>query len=163
MKKVFISGSRKLLFLEEPIKRRLNNIISNGFSVIVGDANGIDKSVQSYLNEKGYRNVEVFCMDIGCRNNIGNWHKRIISAPGVLRFSFDYYSTKDKAMASEADYGLMIWDGNSRGTIRNLIDLVKKNLPSIVYVDSEKKTYEVRSFEDFKNLEHINPKTFQNI
>ena len=30
---------------------------------------------------------------------------------------FDYYSVKDRAMADAAEYGLMPWDGKSKGTI----------------------------------------------
>jgi hypothetical protein len=36
---------------------------------------------------------------------------------------FDYYSVKDRAMADTAEYGLMLWDGQSKGTVNNLVNL----------------------------------------
>ena len=162
MIKVFIAGSRRLSCLDNCARLRVDNIINKGLKVLVGDANGIDRAIQSHLYMRGYRNVEIFCMDSGCRNNIGDWPKRIISAPGILRFSFAYYSSKDKAMATEADYGLMLWDGNSRGTLRNIIDLVKKGIPLIIYIDSKKKFYTIRNSKELHDfLMCINPNGFQ--
>ena len=53
-----------------------------------------------------------------CRNNVGDWPTREIDAPRGAR-GFDYYSLKDRAMAEAAEYGLMLWDGKSKGTVNN--------------------------------------------
>jgi hypothetical protein len=37
-------------------------------------------------------------------------------------------------MVEEADYGLMLWDGKSRGTLTNIVDLVRQGRPVVVYV-----------------------------
>ena len=37
-------------------------------------------------------------------------------------------------MAEEADYGLMLWDGKSRGTLRSIVDLVRQEKPVVVYI-----------------------------
>ena len=37
-------------------------------------------------------------------------------------------------MVQEADYGLMLWDGKSRGTLTNIVDLVRQGRPVVVYV-----------------------------
>ena len=37
-------------------------------------------------------------------------------------------------MVEEADYGLMLWDGKSRGTLTNIVDLVQQGRPVVVYV-----------------------------
>jgi predicted Rossmann fold nucleotide-binding protein DprA/Smf involved in DNA uptake len=71
MTKVFIGGSRRLSKLNKDVKRRLDNIIEKGFTVVVGDANGVDKAVQQYLASKHHENVVVFCMAGQCRNNLG--------------------------------------------------------------------------------------------
>src|SRR3990170_3898864 len=62
MTKVFIGGSRRLSRLNKDVKRRLDNIIERGFTVVVGDANGADKAVQQYLASRRYQKVIVFCM-----------------------------------------------------------------------------------------------------
>ena len=69
--KVFIAGSRRLSRLSNDVKRRIDNIIDKGLTVMVGDANGADKAVQRYLRSRHYSNVLVFCMQGGCRNNLG--------------------------------------------------------------------------------------------
>jgi len=82
MTKVFIGGSRRISRLNKAIKDRIDNIIQNEYTVLIGDANGADKSVQNYLFDKNYRNVLVFCMGNKCRNNIGSWQTRGIEASG---------------------------------------------------------------------------------
>lgn len=132
--KVFIAGSRRLSRLNPAVRRRIDNIIDRGLTVILGDANGVDKAVQRYLDSKHYTKVVVFCMEGGCRNNIGAWPTRVIRAADPERRDFAYYSTKDRAMAAEADYGLMLWDGQSRGTLTNVVHLVRQAKPVVVYV-----------------------------
>lgn len=132
--KIFIAGSRRLSRLNTDVKRRIDNIVDKGFTVIVGDANGVDKAVQQYLSSRNYTNVVVFCMEGGCRNNVGDWPIRTIRAADPGRRDFAYYSTKDRALTEEADYGLMLWDGKSRGTLTNVVDLVRRGRPVVVYV-----------------------------
>ena len=124
MTKIFIGGSRRLSKLNKDVKRRLDNIIENDFTVVIGDANGVDKAVQQYLESKHHEKVIVFCMEGQCRNNLGKWPTRDIAAAPSAR-GFAYFSTKDRVMVEEADYGLMLWDAKSRGTLTNIVDLVR--------------------------------------
>ncbi len=142
--KVFIAGSRRLSRLNDDVRSRIENIVDKGFAVIVGDANGVDKAVQQYLSTRNYNNVVVFCMEAGCRNNVGHWPTRRITATDPGRRDFAYYSTKDRAMAEEADYGLMLWDGRSRGTLTNIVHLVRESKPVVVYVAPENSFYTLR-------------------
>lgn len=57
--KVFIAGPRKVTKLNQQVKDRLENIKRNNYTVLVGDANGVDKAVQSYFNNVFYNNVIV--------------------------------------------------------------------------------------------------------
>jgi hypothetical protein len=131
--KVFIAGSRSLSRLSKDILRRIDNIIEKDLTILVGDANGIDKAVQQYLWQRDYNKVVVYCMEGGCRNNVGHWRTKTIPAAEPSRRDFAYFSTKDRAMVREADYGLMLWDGQSRGTLTSIIDLVKQEKPVVVY------------------------------
>ncbi|HTU32515.1 MAG TPA: hypothetical protein VMF66_01790 [Candidatus Acidoferrum sp.] len=122
--------------------------MNQGFTVIVGDANGADRAVQEYLSGKQSADVIVFCMEDSCRNNIGDWPTRMIEATDPGRKDFHYYSTKDRAMAAEADYALMLWDGESRGTLRNIEDLVERGKPVVVYISPQKSFSTLRSKND---------------
>ncbi|MEE8199550.1 MAG: hypothetical protein V3R29_00130 [Candidatus Acidoferrales bacterium] len=152
MTKVFIAGSRRLSRLNQDVKRRVDNIIQKSFIVIVGDANGVDKAVQRYLNSRHFTNVVVFCMEGGCRNNIGAWPTRTISAADPSRRDFAYYSTKDRAMVDEADYGLMLWDGQSRGTLTSIVQLVRQGKPVLVYIAPDKSFCTLRQSHDLAEM-----------
>jgi len=132
----------------------LDNIIGKGLTVIVGDANGADRAIQSYLASKNYDKVEVFCMAGGCRNNVGNWLTRVITVRPESRRDFAYYSTKDRAMGEEADYALMLWDGKSRGTLTNIRDLVRQEKPVVVYLAPSKTFVTLRDSGELVLLEN---------
>jgi hypothetical protein len=151
MTKVFIAGSRSLSRLNADVKHRIDTMIEKGFTILVGDANGADKAVQRYLAEKHFRNVIVHCMVGNCRNNIAGWPTREISAaPGSRGFA--YYSTKDLAMANDAEYGFMLWDGESKGTLNNVVNMVHQNKTVVVYFAPQKNFQNLRSSGDVARL-----------
>lgn len=133
------------------MRARLDTMIEKGFHILVGDANGADKAVQQYFADKAYPHVLVHCMKDHCRNNLGNWPTHQVVAPRGAK-GFDYYSLKDQAMAEAAEYGLMLWDGKSKGTINNVLNLSRDNKLVVVYVAPAKSFQTVRSAEDLKAL-----------
>ncbi len=151
MTKVFIAGSRQIVRLPAEVKNRIDTMVEKGFQILVGDANGADKAVQRYLADKAYPNVLVHCMENHCRNNVGTWPTLQVAAPKGAR-GFDYYSLKDRAMADAAEYGLMLWDGKSKGTINNVLNLSRGNKLVVVYVAPAKTFQTVRSAEDLRVL-----------
>lgn len=151
MKTVFLSGSRKLNRLNDEIRNRLKNIINQHLVVLVGDANGADKALQKYLSEIHYQNVMVFCSGRSCRNNLGNWNVKYISVDPKLK-GREFYTEKDKKMAAEADYGLVLWDGKSPGSFNNVIELLKEHKKSLVYFSPDKDFYPISSLEDAQKL-----------
>ena len=121
-------------------------------------------AAQRYLDSLRYRNVTVFCMEGGCRNNVGEWPMQKITAADPSRKDFAYYSTKDRAMVDEADYGLMLWDGRSRGTLRSIIDLVRHSKPVIAYVAPVNSFYTLRQSDDIAEmLSRVDPAALQGI
>ncbi len=154
MKKVFIGGSRKVSKINNEIKQRIDNIIKQNFTILIGDANGIDKSVQTYLSINKYKNVYVFCTGEKCRNNIGAWDVRHIDTTLSTK-SYEYYILKDIEMAKEADYGLMVWDGQSRGTFNNVMNLIRYNKKCLLFVTLDNAFYNIKSVTD---LQSISPK-----
>lgn len=148
---VFVAGSRQISRLPAEVKKRLDTMIEKRFQILVGDANGADKAVQRYLSDKAYPNVLVHCMENHCRNNLGNWATREVAAPRGAK-GFDYYSLKDRAMAETAEYGLMLWDGKSKGTVNNVVNLSRDHKPVVVYVAPTKRFRTIKSFDDLKDL-----------
>jgi len=148
--KVFIGGSRAVSRLNKVIRDQLDKTMQLHCPVLIGDANGVDKAVQMYLFERNYKPVTVFCMDAS-RNNIGSWPERVLSAPSTVR-GFDYYTMKDQIMAQEASCGIMLWDGVSRGTFTNMINLLQDNKKVLVYFSPKKAFHKLNFFEDLKEL-----------
>ncbi len=148
---VFVAGSRQISRLPAEVKARLDTMIEKGFQILVGDANGADKAVQRYLADKSYPNVLVHCMKDHCRNNIGNWATRQLVAPRGAK-GFDYYSIKDRAMADAAEYALMLWDGKSKGTVNNVVNLSRDHKPVVVYVAPIRQFRTIKTFDDLKGL-----------
>ena len=148
---VFVAGSRQISRLPAGVTSRLDTMIEKGFQILVGDANGADKAIQRYLADKSYPNVLVHCMKDHCRNNVGNWPTREVAAPRGAK-GFDYYSLKDRAMAETAEYGLMLWDGKSKGTVNNVVNLSRDHKPVVVYVVPTRQFRTIKSFDDLRDL-----------
>lgn len=147
MRCVFVAGSRALSKLNAQVKERLDNIVKQNFTVLVGDANGVDKAVQRYFAEREYQQVIVYCMEV-CRNNVGNWPTRAHKADSGLPHDRHYYGIKDLAMARDASCGFMIWDGISKGTLTNVINLVKAEKKVLLYSGSKKNFFTLRTERD---------------
>lgn len=151
MTTVFIGGSRRISRLNNFIRSRADNMISQDLRVLIGDANGGDKAMQQYFANKGYRNVVVYCMGDHCRNNLGSWPIRHISGERN-RKTFAYYAMKDLEMAKEASYGFMLWDGKSKGTLNNILNLLLQQKKVVVYFSPDKGCHTLRSLDDLRVL-----------
>lgn len=151
MTTIFFSGSRKITRLNEDIRKRISNITEKQFHILVGDANGADKALQKYLADIGYANVVVFCSGKRCRNNMGAWAVRNIEVDSKLR-GRDFYTQKDIKMAETANYGFVLWDGKSSGSINNVFELLKRDKKALVYFSPEKKFYNIYRLDDANNL-----------
>ncbi len=147
MSNVFFGGSRKLGRLNPAIRTRLRNLITNKHTVLIGDANGIDKAVQTFFAEEGYKNVVVYCMDAECRNNVGGWQLNPVDS-GRKRKDFAYYAMKDAQMSLDADYGFMIWDGESKGTLNNVLNLVQQGKSALVYRSPSREFIQIKTTND---------------
>jgi probable addiction module antidote protein len=151
MNTVFVGGSRHVSRLSPLTQERLSNVIQMDARVIVGDANGADKAVQRFLSDHAYPHVTVFCSGEICRNNVGQWHTRHIDAPKNAK-GFDFYAAKDRVMAHEADFGLMIWDGKSAGTILNILRLIHAGRKAVLINVPEKTTTNFKTPADWKHF-----------
>ena len=58
-------------------------------------------------------------------------------------------------MAKHCDYGLMVWDSKSTGTLSNIYELLVAQKTSVVFVNKLKKFINISNFEDFEHLVSI--------
>ena len=137
MTTVFIAGSITIKQLERKVRERIDNIVTSKFDVVFGDADGADKAIQTYLFERGVRNAVVYCSGTRPRNNIGQWPVHQVTT-GHAAGSRAFYTVKDVEMAKDADYGLMVWDAKSTGTLSNAIELLSRKKKSVVFVNTTK-------------------------
>jgi hypothetical protein len=123
---VFISGSIQINKLPSLAIKKIDSIICKNFTVLIGDAKGVDLQVQTYLFKKNYNNVIVYFIGAEARNNVGKWKVKETSNDSHKK-GRKQYTLKDIAMAKDADYGLMIWDGSSPGTFNNIREMKNRN------------------------------------
>lgn len=156
MTTVFLSGSRRLSRLNVAVRSRVDNMIRQNFFVVVGDANGADKAFQKYLAEQQYPHVTVYCSGGDCRNNVGQWPVKHVPVDSKVK-GRAFYVAKDRTMAREADYGFILWDGESVGAFGNLIELIVQGKNALVYLSPEKTFYRVSMFDEVRALLETRP------
>ncbi len=151
MEAVFLGGSRRVSHLNESIRSKLDELIARDLWMFVGDANGADRAIQQHLASRGYEKVVIYAVSGRLRNNIGHWNVQSIHPPRGAR-GFDLYAAKDIQMAKDACYGLMLWDGKSRGTLENVRNLLAQGKPVAVHFGPERRLVSLRSPADLLKL-----------
>lgn len=149
--KVFLGGSRRITRLNKDIRRYLDDVIKEDPTILIGDANGSDKALQQYLAEKEYRKVLVFCAGTSCRNNVDNWEVRFVQSNRRSK-DFAFYTAKDRQMWTEADYGLVLWDGKSKGTLNSILSMTESGKRVMVYFSPKKIVINLFSTHDLSHL-----------
>lgn len=149
MTTVFIGGSRHVSRLPELARERLHKVVANGHDVVVGDATGADKAVQKFLMDASYGKVTVFCSGDKPRNNVGAWQLHTVAAPKNAK-GFAFFAAKDREMARAADFGLMIWDGKSPGTVLNVLRLIRAGKKAVLLDLPGERTLSFKAAEDWE-------------
>jgi predicted XRE-type DNA-binding protein len=137
MTTVFIAGSISISRLHEKVQERINNIVSSDLNVVVGDADGADTAIQQCLHAYRASKVKVYCTGETPRNNVADWSVHHVKSKAKVG-SRAFFTAKDLEMARSSDYGLMVWDCKSTGTLSNVIELLKEKKKSVVFVNKEK-------------------------
>jgi hypothetical protein len=121
MSSVFISGSIAIKKLPQLVEMSLKKIIEQNIEVVVGDADGIDKTIQNYCKKMNYSNVTVYSIYSVPRNFIKGFKKKHISISIDSKSEREKQRVKDEAMTIETDYSFIIWDGKSKGSYQNAL------------------------------------------
>ena len=141
---VFVSGSSKTQDANSPyyrkelpkdISNKLDSYMSKNKNIIVGDAPGIDRQVQDYLNSKNYSNVEVYGPGKQVRYTANSsWKTNPIDAPEYEEGSKEWLAKKDIAMSKRATEGLaVILDEGAKATRKNIDRLLADNKDVVIY------------------------------
>lgn len=156
--KVFISGSKSLnkagkdWMLPDSVRECLDGIMSDEDEILIGDCWGTDTIVQEYVNAAKYKKVAVYASGSHriIRSNLGHWEEKWFSSNG--RTPYVYRIEKDFHMAEDCDYGVAIWDGNSKGTFINMLCLCALKKSCKLYLIQENRWLSVDSIEDLRGL-----------
>lgn len=161
---IFISGSRNgLVFgkLPKPVTEKIDDMMTKGYKILVGDANGVDKAVQSYLSEHNYHKTIIYYSGTQPINRASmDWPaKRVEVSPGLS--GREMHTVKDIEMTNDCDGGFMVWNCTylnrfgkksvSKGTLSNMIRVLGQNKPAIVYNINDEKFYYLHNIEELSN------------
>jgi len=141
---LFVSGSSKTQDrlsgyfrrkLPRKIRKELKQAIKNGSKIIVGDAPGIDRQTQDFLNKKRYGNVVVYGPGTKVRYSANKkWKTKPIDAPEYKEGSKRWLAKKDIAMTNYATRGLaVVLDEGAKATRHNVSRLQKQHKNVKVY------------------------------
>ncbi|MEN4936436.1 hypothetical protein ABEI12_22430, partial [Pantoea agglomerans] len=78
MTTIFVAGSITIKELDPLIIERLKKIVDKKYRVVVGDANGVDSSVQRALMALNCETTTVFSSSPKPRNNLGAWPVNVV-------------------------------------------------------------------------------------
>jgi probable addiction module antidote protein len=107
--------------------------------------------VQKHFHEIHYDKVTVFCSGTTPRNNLGTWPIHHVDVPKHAK-GFQFFAAKDREMAREADFGLMIWDGKSPGTVLNVLRLAIAGKIAVLFNVPDKDVANIKSVEAWRNF-----------
>ena len=170
MVKMFISGSVSSKEIPNDVIKSVDDSRKKNYTILIGDARGIDKNIQDMLKADNYKNVEVYHVGPSPRNfSDRDWiDKRIpvdIEDESLFKngkCTREAQMLKDKAMSDNADFGLVIWKdtsknrfGNisvSKGSLNNIYNLLMQNkYVGLFYIPTPEKG--IMKFKDIVEFE----------
>jgi len=130
------SSAFKARELPVEVKKRMDQAIEGGMTIIVGEAPGANRLYQDYLKVKGHRNV-VVGHAVRLRYNAGNWKD--------VQYGKDL-KERERKMIEDCDSAVVIWMNNS-SVIANDLEILKRlGKPTFLY-ECSSQTDKVRAGE----------------
>ncbi|MCT7619181.1 hypothetical protein [Aliarcobacter butzleri] len=156
MKKVFISGSISIKRIPNIVIDSLYKIIKNNIFVLVGDANGTDTEIQKFMLDNNYFNLRIYSVYYESRNNLSNRFKTktVEVEDTLIKSERERQKYKDIKMTEECDYGLVIWDEQSKGSYENILRLIDMKKPLRVY-SSKKESFLTDNEKTKENIKFL--------
>ena len=154
-KTIFFGGSKIINYLSPVIEKRIAKFMNLGHNIIIGDCMGADLQMQKILEENNYKKVTVYYSGDRPRFNLGNWKTKHISS-NKLMSDYERQKLKDNQMVKDCDYGYMLLQGLTKGTMANIEELVKLNKNCKVVLTDYNGIYPYGfTVEDVKDVERI--------
>lgn len=154
-KTIFLGGSKIINRLEDKIKEDLIDYMNLGHNILIGDCIGADKEMQKLLADNGYLFVTVYYSGDRPRFNLGNWKTKHISSNKYLS-EYERQKLKDNQMILDADFGYMLLQGQTKGTMANVNKLLEGNKPCYVMMHNKNGGYSrnaiIRKEEDLRYI-----------
>lgn len=158
--KVVLAGSIKFHALPDEVIQLLENLLDANVEFLIGDARGIDTEFQRYLKVKTYPSVRVFFSGLALRTNLGLWPATPVRAAGNARGAA-LHGAKDRHMTGIASEGVMVWDGESVGTIANVLDLLDQEKRCFLFVGPENELLCLESIREIGPIAETYPAPFK--
>lgn len=147
--KVFICGSISIKKIPPEAEKIIDNIIAKRYEILVGDADGIDCQTQEYCKDKKYFKLTIYFVGDKARKIATSefMAKQIKKDSNKIEYvqnsnkkqsERERQWIKDKAMMDDCDYGLIIWDGESKGSYKNLLYMIDSKKKFYLYIDGKK-------------------------
>jgi hypothetical protein len=92
--------------------------------------------MQKLLAENGYPNVTIYYSGDRPRFNLGNWKTKHVSSNKYLS-DYERQKLKDNQMAIDCDFGYMIMQGQTKGTMANINELLEQKEQRIEEIEKE--------------------------
>lgn len=170
MVKMFISGSIASKEIPEDVIRSVDDSRKRNYTILIGDARGIDKNIQDMLKSDNYKNVEVYHVGPSPRNfSDKEWVDRRVPVDIENeklfkngKYTREAQMIKDKAMSKDADFGLVIWQDTSinrfgkvsvsKGSLNNIYNLlIQEKYVGLYYIPRPDKG--IMKFKDIDSFE----------
>lgn len=138
MSKVFISGSISTKTLPNGVLESLKKIQNNNMTILVGDADGIDKVIQNHFKKNNYDNIHVYSIYSSPRNlSSKTFQTKFVNVAPEITKERERQTYKDEAMSVDSNYSLVVWDGKSKGSHKNIIRALSLDKKVKVYLSNE--------------------------
>ena len=137
---IFLSGSRSILTgLPETALVKLRELGRGNRMLLVGPDPGAAASIRDYLRF--------------CRIGFGSWDKAGQGEADVWE-DLEKRRARDARMIRSCDEGVFLWDGSSKGTFLNIVDLLLQEKPVEVLIFRGKAVsfVRLRSLEDLDRI-----------
>lgn len=150
--KIFISGSRTYEGnIPEVVLHKIDEHISKGDEFLIGDSKGIPQHIQKHLANLSYDKVIVYVSGgKTSRYNMGRWKEELCPV-GTNSTKYSFYIEKDFIMAEDADFGIVVWDGESKAPFVNMVKLVFLGKTCDLYLLNEHRWIEIKTLDDLKD------------
>ncbi|MBT0913579.1 hypothetical protein [Streptococcus salivarius] len=172
MTKMFVSGSISNKIIPDDVIKSIDDSRKRNYTILVGDAKGIDKNIQDMLHADNYKNVEVYHVGNKPRNFADKeWISKQIPVDTENnkffkngKYTREGQMIKDRAMSNDADFGLVIWQDTrinrfgktevSKGSLNNMFNLLIQNKYVGLYYcpTPENKIMKFNNIFDFESL-----------